>query len=281
MNAPRVLILGASGRLGGMLRRHWIEAHAHPVWQFRSPPSRTVSRGSVHVCDPLVNLPDCGPVDAVVSLAGIVPGKTASLSLNTELGLAAIDCAGMLGARHVFLSSSAAVYGAAASPLHEDGTADPVSAYGQAKLAMEEAARLRAARYGIAVTALRIGNVAGADALLGQNRNRYRLDQLVDGRGPVRSYIGPREFARLLQALSCLACRGATLPTRLNLALPGCVAMADLCRAAATPFDWHPAPAHALQSVVLDVARLAALVPLPWADPAEIVADWLADRRLA
>lgn len=281
MTAARVLILGASGRLGGMLRHHWIEGQGQPLWQFRSNPPRSVPYGSVHVFNPLSDLPECGPVDAVVSLAGIVPGKVAALSMNTALALAAVECARGLGAKHVFLSSSAAVYGASESPLHEDGAAIPASAYGQAKLDMEDAALGLAARYGVGVTALRIGNVAGADALLGRQRSRYTLDQFADGRGPVRSYIGPKEFTRLLQALSSLACYGADIPTRLNLALPGAVEMADLCRQAALPFDWHPAPAHALQSVVLDMTRLADLLPLSPADPAAIVADWRADRRSA
>jgi nucleoside-diphosphate-sugar epimerase len=280
VSVARVLILGASGRLGGILRRHWSAQGATPVWQFRRAPLTSVATGSVHLCDPLAGLPQCGPVDVVLGLAGVVPAK-GDVSLNSDLGLAAVDCAVGLRARHVFLSSSAAVYGPSTTLLGEQGGAFPVSAYGRAKLEMEQAALARAARHGIAVTALRIGNVAGADALLGQSGESRRIDQFSDGHGPVRSYIGPVEFARLVQALVQLACGGLRLPARLNLALEGGVEMADLCDAAGVPFQWHPAPETALQSVVLDVTQLARLVPLPKAEAAEIVADWHADRRCA
>lgn len=280
MNAPRVLILGASGRLGGMLRRNWGETHGLPVWQFRAAPAQPVRSGSISIFDPLSGPPDCGPVDVVLGLAGVVPGKGA-LSLNTDLAIAAVDCAKALGARHVFVSSSAAVYGPSATPLREDGPAHPVSAYGAAKLAMETAALALAARHGLSATALRIGNVAGADALLGQIGERRCLDQFADGQGPIRSYIGPSGFSAVVQALVQLACKAQVLPGVLNLALSRGVAMADLCHAANLPVDWQPAPETALPSVVLDVTRLAALVPLPTADAAAIVADWQFDRRRA
>ena len=280
MNAPRVLILGASGRLGCMLRRHWDEKDSIPLWQFRRAPEPPVSSGGVVICDPLSGPPDCGPVDVVLGFAGVVPGKGA-LSLNSDLAIAAIDSGVALGAKHVFVSSSAAIYGPSTAPLREQDAAHPVSDYGAAKLAMETAALAQAARHGLPATALRIGNVAGADALLGPMGKSRRLDQFQNGRGPVRSYIGPAAFSAVLHALVQLACQSNNLPPRLNLALSGGVAMADLCHVAGLPFGWQPAPDTALQCVVLDVSQLAALLPLPDADASAIVADWQMDRRLS
>jgi nucleoside-diphosphate-sugar epimerase len=278
VNVPRVLILGASGRLGSMLGRHWAEDQAFPIWQFRQAPALKAPSGAMCVCARLDSPPDCGAVDVVLGLAGIVPGK-AALSLNSDLGLAAVDCAAALGARHVFLSSSAAVYGASATAHVEPGATHPVSAYGHAKLAMEKVAIARSIAQGISVTALRIGNVAGADALLGQRGATRYLDQFAQHGGAIRSYIGPAEFTRIIQALVGLGHRGARLPSRLNLALAGGVSMRDLCTAAKIPFIWKPASKTAVQSVVLDVTRLAGFVPLPLASAKNIVADWQADRQ--
>ena len=276
----RILVLGASGRLGAMLQRHWNDAMLHPVWQYRAALRDPVRTGEALIFDPLDGPPIHDPVDLVLGLAGTVPGK-GKLSLNTQLALAAVNCASALGARHVMLSSTAAVYGASTAPLGEGDTPCPCSAYGLAKLEMEDRALALAARNRVAATVLRIGNVAGADALLGQMGTRRILDRFDSGHGPVRSYIGPHAMSTVLQALIRRACVGAPLPERLNLALQGGVAMADLCLAAGLKVAWQPAPAAALETVVLDVRRLAQLVPVPDADARAIVADWKADMNMS
>jgi hypothetical protein len=131
------------------------------------------------------------------------------------------------------------------------------------------------------VTLLRIGNLAGADMLAGSAAGgAVTLDRFASGSGPVRSYVGPATLARVLAALAARAGAGLpavlppVLPPVLNVAEPGGIAMADLLRAAGIGFGWRPAPAGAIERVVLDVARLAALVPLPPADPARLVAEW-------
>jgi len=118
---PRILVLGASGRLGAMLRRHWCAADLHPVWQFRAAPAGPVYHGETVICDPLDGPPAIDPVDVVLGLAGIVPGS-GTVSLNTDLGLATVTCA-VAGARHAMLSSSAAVYGASQALLREEDIA--------------------------------------------------------------------------------------------------------------------------------------------------------------
>ncbi|MGP9791652.1 NAD-dependent epimerase/dehydratase family protein [Roseinatronobacter sp. NSM] len=282
MTGLRVLVLGASGRLGGVLRRHWPQHGGHmirPIWQFRRPVPAPLPGA---LCfDPLHQTPDCGPVDVVLGLAGVVPGA-GDLACNVDLGLAALRLGVALGARHVFLSSSAAVYGTApedgARPLAEDDPLCPASPYGAAKRQMEQTVSAQARHHSVSVCALRIGNVAGADALLGQDAGMHRvLDQFADGQGPRRSYIGPCAFSELLARLVKRAGVGAHIPQRLNLALDGPVAMEDLCHAAGLGVHWRPAPPHALPCVVQDMAQLARLVPVGRADARAIIADWRTD----
>lgn len=275
----RILVLGASGRLGMILQRHWRDPGLSPVWQFREASTASSLRGEALIFDPLVGPPVSGPVDLVISLAGIVPGK-GELSLNVDLGLAAVNCAIALKARHVMLSSSAAVYGPSIEPLSEDATPRPLSAYGLAKLEMEDRALRLAQHHGLQATMLRIGNVAGADALLNQYGKHRYLDRFASGYGPVRSYVGPRSLSLVLTSLMRCAISGISLPERLNVALRGGVAMADLCDAAGLKVTWQSAPTAALETVVLDVTRLADLVPLASAEAGAIVAEWCADQQM-
>jgi hypothetical protein len=76
------------------------------------------------------------------------------------------------------------------------------------------------------------------------------------------------------------AISGISLPERLNVALRGGVAMADLCDAAGLKVTWQSAPTAALETVVLDVTRLADLVPLASAEAGAIVAEWCADQQM-
>lgn len=276
----RVLVLGASGRIGRMLRHHGLPG-VTACWQFRD---RVDQPGAV-IFDPAAEDRFSDRLDAVLCLSGVVSGDPAALAVNSTLALAALEIGAGCGAKRVFLASSAAVYGGAALPLSEDAPRNPQNAYGHAKAMMEDAAQARAAQLGLPLTILRIGNVAGADALLGQQAQAaITLDRFADGQGPRRSYIGPQDLSAVMAALLRLGAAGGDLPLILNLALPGAVDMADLLRAAGRDFAWRDAPATALSTVVLDVARLARYVPLPTAPAthtpathliaARIVGDW-------
>ncbi len=266
----RVLVLGASGRLGGMLRRHWGAVLA-PVWQVRRP----MAGPDEMRFDPLTERAALGRVDVVLSVAGAVAGDAAALLAHTDLALAALRLGADHGARRVFLSSSAAVYGLGGAGLAEDDPLWPVTPYAMAKRAMEEAALDRSRVSGVPVTVLRIGNVAGADALLGRSgAGPVVLDRFADGQGPRRSYIGPRAFADVMAGLVRAAAAGLDVPECLNIALPGAVAMADLLQAAGVGFAWRPAPDSALPLVELDVTRLMRMMPLDPARAEGIVADW-------
>lgn len=266
--------MGATGRIGAILRGVWPAGQG--VWQ-----ARRALPGAV-ICDPLAD-PDalaraaqgCG---AVLCLAGVTPGavertakSAADFDANTALALAAVRAGAAAGVR-VLLTSSAAVYGNRPGLLREDTPPAPVSDYGRAKVAMErEAARL-GARLGVAVTSLRIGNIAGSDAILGGWRAGFALDVFADGTTPRRSYIGPLTLARVLAALA-----GAPrVPGVLNVAAPGAVAMGALLDAAGLDWTPRPAPEGAIPEVGLDTAALARLVPLDagCALPETLVAEW-------
>jgi nucleoside-diphosphate-sugar epimerase len=261
-----------------MLRRHWrAPAIFQPLWQ---------SRGAVTpgmVCfDPLCPPDDLalGSVDLVLGLAGVVPGR-GDPGDNIALGVAAVRLGARFGARRVFVASSAAVYGVSPGPLREAGPLAPAQPYGQAKRAMEQETARLGMELSMPVTALRIGNVAGADALLAQDGPARALDRFADGQGPRRSYIGPQALARILAALMMRACQPAPFPDCLNVALAGAVDMADLCAAAGFGVTWRPAPPEALDVVELDVARLASLVLVPKGCAVDIVRDWREDCRIA
>lgn len=277
---PRLLVLGGSGRLGGLLRRVWsLPGTAAPplVWQARRPGDFAAFGGPTVVFDPLA-APEAlaravRAAEAVLLLAGPTRGTVAEMAAHRDLAAAVLDCA---GGRPVLLASSAAVYGRPAGPLcaEEDAPA-PVSDYGRAKVAMEAVA---AGRPGAVV--LRIGNVAGADALLGQPAppGGRRLHVFPDGLAPRRSYIGPQALARGLARLVRLAASGAALPGVINLALPGVVGMEALLRAAGESWQADPAPPGAIATVELAVARALALDLVP--DLPVTAAGLIADLRL-
>lgn len=277
---PRLLVLGGSGRLGGLLRRVWsLPGSAAPqlVWQARRPGDFAAFGGPSVVFDPLAEpgalARAVAAAEAVLLLAGPTRGTAEALSAHAALAGAVLDCA---GGRPVLLASSAAVYGRPAGRLcHEEDAPAPISDYGRAKAAMEAVA---AGRPGAVV--LRIGNVAGADALLGQPAppGGRRLQVFADGLAPRRSYIGPQALARALARLVRLAVGGAALPGVINLALPGAVGMEALLRAAGEGWQADPAPPEAIAAVELAVDRALALGLVP--DLPVTAAGLVADLRL-
>lgn len=273
------MVIGASGRLGRALRRNWP----------RETPARWTSRRAgpgLLACDPLRDPAGLAALaagaGALVCLAGVTPAGAAAggdWADNTRLALAALE-AGAAAKAPVILCSSAAVYGRAGGVLDETRAPTPAHPYGAAKAEMEAAvlnhAREHAQEGG--ATILRIGNVAGADAALGGWRAGFALDVFADGATPARSYIGPATLARVLAGLLERLRAGAALPGILNVAQPGPVEMGALLTAAGLAWTPRPAPAEAIARVELATDRLAALVPLPPADAAGLVAEWRADR---
>lgn len=268
---PRVLVLGATGRIGAMLRRCWPPGRG--LWQSRRAGDR--DKPAWVVGDPLGDrralLAAARSCDAVLGLAGVVPGQGGDPEDNITLGLAAVEIAAELGAR-ALLTSSAAVYGNQPGLLPEGAALKPVNAYGRAKAEMEARCAARAVELGVSACALRIGNIAGVDAILGGWRPGFQLDQFGDRRTPRRSYIGLITLAEVLEALA-----GAEdLPGVLNIAAPGLVEMGALLDAAGLAWAARPAPDGAIAEVALDVSALQQFCRLdPGAGrPERLVAEW-------
>jgi nucleoside-diphosphate-sugar epimerase len=255
------LVLGATGRLGQVFRRLWADGlwpgAAEPLWQGRRPEARVsiiwdFMEGSLSA-DPRVRA-----AKGVIVLAGVTAGTESALAANRLIAERAVGIAADLGLGPVLLCSSAAVYGRAAGAQAEGAVCHPATAYGAAKLAMEQAVAGRGA------ICLRIANVAGSDQLfMAAARGRMTLDRFPSGTGPERAYIGPLSLAATFLALIDLAAGGTALPAVLNLAAPRPVGMQTLLSAAGVPWDWVPAPATAIESVTLDTAVLQSLAPLP------------------
>lgn len=263
MQFTKTIVLGATGRIGMILRKSWDQRAIS--WQTRKPQA---GAGWV-VVDPLgepealkLAVDGC---EAILCLAGVVPGGSGVMADNTALAEAALRAAAP-GTR-VLLASSAAVYGATPGLLREECPPAPLSEYGRAKLAMERrGAELGAARR-VAVTSLRIGNVAGVDAILGGWAPGFQLDQFADGRTPRRSYIGVQTLARVLQDLIT----APDLPGLLNVATPGGIEMGALLDAANLGWTPRAAPDTAIADVQLCTDRLAQITGFQAADSAAAV----------
>lgn len=283
---PSTLVLGASGRIGRVLRRTWpdlLPGAARVLWQARRPQPDVLPAEDWVILDPLAApgllAETMRGAEAVLCLAGSVPGRGTDLEDNARLALAAIEAAASAGGEpaRVFLTSSAPVYGDLAAEgglLREDAAVAPTSPYGRAKLEMEQQALARAKGLGVPVCILRIGNIAGLDAILGGWRPGFTLDRFADGHSPRRSYIGVQSLAHVLAAL--LICE--EMPAILNIAQPEPVEMAALLQAAGRSFATRPAPASAIPEVALDLDLLrrtlgSEAMPDP-ADPACLAEEW-------
>ncbi len=268
-----VLVLGASGKLGGMLRGFW------------QGPQRLICHSRIAQPDfvtydlldePAKAVASMRGAQAVICLSGVTPARaaqdTSAMTLNIDLAQAAVTLAYQAGVSRVFVASSAAVYGTSDKVLSEDDVCTPVSDYGRAKLEMEQVACTQGQALGQPVTALRIGNVAGADAILGGWTPSMHLDQFADGRTPQRSYIGPATLTRILSTL----CQAPSLPEVINIAAPGATEMGALLDAA--QLTWVPRPAQlgAIAKVALCTRSLERYVDFrPRDSTAEgMVSEW-------
>lgn len=266
----RLLILGATGRVGQMLHRYWT---AHPpqgldlIYQSRRPTDGHVryQRGDDPAC--------FGPVSRVLSLWGVTSGDDEALAANTTLALEAQRIATACGADHVLHASSVAVYTPSERPHRESDPTTPANAYGAAKLAMEQALD---SALGPKTTALRIGSVAGAESLAAAvNSGRsITLDRFASGHGPLRSYIGVADLAHVFAAL----CRqpSSALPKVLNVGPMQATRMDTLLATGNWSFDWRDAPESAREYATLDTSLMHRLTGLSEITdtPADIVAQW-------
>ncbi len=263
-----VVVTGFTGRLGGLLRRAWQivpSAGLAPVWCGRRPGAGADLVWNI-LDGPAPLLP---PGAVILHLAAVLRGDAAALAANAAMAAPVLAAARQSGARAVLFASTAAVYAPSAVPATEDTPPAPANAYGRAKLAAEMAFL---ASGPVPVSRLRIGNVVGADALLGPRATPGPLVlDPVPGRagGPVRSWIGPQTLAQVLAAL----CHAPSVPPVLNLAADPPLPMADLLTAAGRDWTWGPPNPAVVPDAILSVARLAARMPLPAATPAALIAE--------
>lgn len=267
------LVMGATGRIGQVIRGQTLAPELRPIWQSRRPKSGFLTWDML--AEPCPNGAASG---VTMCLAGVIQNGPGDLAQNESLALAACRAAVEQGGKHVFLASSAAVYGSSPNLLREDTSLAPIGAYGEAKAAAERSAQAALAGGEPGLTILRIGNIAGLDALLGAMKPDVpvRLDAVAgQPGGPVRSYIGPVSLARVLVQLAGLAARGVVLPRVINVAA-GAVSMADLLDAAGANWSFGGLNPTVIPRVEMDVTVLHHLVDLPpqAGDPAAMVAEW-------
>lgn len=252
----RLLVLGSGGKLGQLLRASWPENPSlDVVWHCGSTEGFDILNHPQQLAETVA---DCNKVLMLAGVTQSLPDRP--FSTNVALAQVILEAA---SSKPVLLASTAAVYGRHPGPLTED-IAQPVSDYGRSKHKMEQAA----ATFPNA-TCLRIGNIAGADALLGRSQPDQTLHQFPDGSFPVRSYIGPVTLAQTIAQLVGLK----WLPRILNVASPDPISMADLLEAAGRPWRAVPAPESAIRRVHLDTTQLQALTPLPHCDAGSIIAE--------
>jgi nucleoside-diphosphate-sugar epimerase len=284
----RFVFLGSSGRIGQLVKAVWPAPESSGLsvdWQFRT--HRDLPKDAFHwsdLSDPsalIEHIALVGAVDGAFVFVGVTPNGSSpagtAMTDNIDLALSTIESCAKAGLKQLIVASSSAVYGAGTGDaFSEVSLTQPVNAYGAAKLEMENVCREAAARVGVEVCFLRIGNVAGADSLLGRfaaHAQPLTLDIFPDGDGPRRSYIGA---VGLSHVLTKLALTSEALPDVLNVGASASVSMNALLDAADVEWSKREVASSPLQNIVLDCHLLERLCGAEFAasDPRELIAEW-------
>ena len=254
----RFVFLGASGRIGRLLRAAWPDVITPELcidWQYRAPqptiPNALFWPDLAKLEPFLDHAKSVGGLDGLFVFLGAArtgnKENANQIAVHVALVDQALQAAATAKIPRVLIASSSSVYGVEDGGAFDESCAlNPANAYGKAKQEMEALCLARAAQFGIEVCLLRIGNVAGADALLGPAGGWHlgdaprRLDIYPDGDAPQRSYIGPQSLA---DVLGSLALQSQPLPQVVNVAAPVSVSMKALLDAA--QIDWNPRFVHA------------------------------------
>ncbi|MEO9457599.1 MAG: NAD(P)-dependent oxidoreductase [Lentilitoribacter sp.] len=263
--AKKIVILGSTGRLGQIIYPFWQEQHT--VWHSRRPKQGYQSLEILKDKKGFIEL--LKGSYAVLCLAGITPSSSSlSFQHNSSIAAACLDAAKTADVSRVFLTSSAAVYGNQSGLLSETDQLNPVSEYGRSKAEMENLAL----KHKQTSTVLRIGNVAGADAILGGWHPKMKIDTFPDGSTPRRSYVGPETLAKVIQKLF----RIENLPAILNLASPKSIHMNELLDHANLTYARAPATDKSIADVTLDTSLLEKYVTFRQEDCSaeSMVAQW-------
>jgi len=240
-----LVVTGAQGRIGRLLRHLWADRGV--VWS---------GRRSDLVWDMGGALAPILPENAtILHLAGTTTGD---LRQNQR---AARALAGALRPGHrVVLMSSIAVYGPGEA-FDETAPLAPNSDYARAKLEVETLLTP------FAPTILRLGNLFGADALTRAALAGPVVLDRANSCGPVRSWIGPLTFGRVLEQLLA-----DPAPGIFNLAQAPALPMDALLTALGAEFSFGPRAAPVPRAEMI-VDRLARRLDLPAASPESLVAE--------
>ncbi|MEM9763668.1 MAG: UDP-glucose 4-epimerase GalE [Pseudomonadota bacterium] len=174
----RILCTGGAGYVGSFCLRHFAAA-GHEVVAFDNLSEGNADavagagplvEGDVRDRAALVAAMRAHRIDAVAHFAALI-SVPASLSdpasywsVNAHGSQVLLDAMVEAGVGRLVVSSTAAVYDhAAAMPLSESSALAPATPYGTSKLAMEHVVRDYARAHGLAATALRYFNAAGAE----------------------------------------------------------------------------------------------------------------------
>lgn len=269
MRLSRLLVVGATGRVGALVLPFW-QASSLPILLQHRKRETTLPVTQRILWDPSVSnsvlknwiaqneTPNC-----MVIFSGVVPGSEQDLFLNSEIALSYIRAAEELSIPKVLLASTSAVYGNYLDrPFSEQDETRPVTAYGKSKLEMERACISYQNSKKMEITILRIGNVAGADALLtnviAQPQRKIFIHQDVNGSTPLRSYIGPETLAYVIAKLANF---DRKLPRILNIGAPSPVEMKSLADAASVTWCAKHPEDSASQIITLDTTLLWRLIP--------------------
>jgi UDP-glucose 4-epimerase len=210
---PRILIIGF-GFLGSAVATAAARRGLPTRILTRSPPASPAAADFAigDAAEPATLLRHSRDVDHIVYACGrSIPAAAEDDPLGDLMHalaplIAMLDACRQHGCSLTLLSSGGTVYGRArAIPIAEDHPTDPVSAYGIRSLAAEKFAAMRAARDGINLHILRIGNPYGAGqrlrasqgivaALLHCAATRRPVTVYGDGLG-VRDYVSVADVA--------------------------------------------------------------------------------------
>jgi UDP-glucose 4-epimerase len=261
--SPKVILVGASGKVGQLVDHFWQKnlpfPTKHIVQKRHTSNSEELKWAPLEGRTPLEEyVTKTGDLDVMIVLAGVTPRTGKDLSLNTSLAMRCLEAAKFVGIKRVLLASSSAVYGiGSGKPFDESDIARPINEYGAAKLEMEKACdEWRDNK--LEVCCLRIGNVAGADALLlniaeSLPNKPVKIEIFKDGHGPMRSYIGPETLSQVLHSLSS---QKRKLPDIINIAAPAPIYMESLAAELGIQCLKVKSGAQSIQNITLNCDRL-------------------------
>jgi UDP-arabinose 4-epimerase len=290
----RVLVTGGAGYIGSHTAKELARAGHEPVvlynlkrghrWAVRWGPLVEMDLGER---EGVIGLFRRERFDAVIHFAALayvgesVLAPAEYFQNNVVNTIHLLDAMRESGVQRIVFSSSCATYGnPLATPIREEHPRQPVNPYGESKLMGERLLRWYGDAYGIAWTALRYFNAAGADP-------EGEIGEVHDP----ETHLIPRALAAAAAELSELEVMGTDYPTPDRTAIRDYIHVTDLASAHITALNRLPAASYgsvfnlgtgkgsSVQEVIAAVERVTRR-PVPVrrcarrsGDPPELVAD--------